>query len=426
MRMAISRFLYRMAIKTAGISPRDPSSVSVFGTPSENLSGVEVSETTAFNCSLVWAAVQVLASGMACLPCGLFKRIDGSRSEQVNDMHAPLIAVAPNPEMTWAVFVETLQAHVLTWGNAYAEIERDQKNRIIALWPITPNRVTPARDKQKRLVYVVENPATPSLPWVLDSARVWHLPGLGFDGLVGYNVIRMARLSLGLTMAAEQYGAAFFGNGSHPTGIVTTDKRYNEEAIENFREQFAMKHGGGPQSAHRLVFLSDGMTWQQMTVNPDHAQLLETRKFQAEEVARWFNIAPHLLRHLERSTNNNIEQQSLEHVIYTLGPWRNKWEAELNRKLLTPEQQKLYFHRFDPSPLLRGDLLSFVKALDIGRRSGLWSADDCRAKLCENPIADGKGEIYLQAANYNDVEDVINGTAGTAGGSGPGVPGSEQ
>ena len=226
--------------------------------------------------------------------------------------------------------------HLLLWGNAYAQIIRNGKGEIIGLYPSMPNRMTVDRDAFGKICYRYQmqdsDPNTGKTGNVtLRPSDVLHIPGLGFDGLVGYSPIAMAKNAIGLSIATEEYGAKFFANGATPGGILEFPGTVkNPEAIRD-----SWNKGFSGTNAHKVAILEEGMKYTPISISPEQAQFLETRKFQINEIARIFRVPPHMVGDLEKSSFSNIEQQSLEFVKYTLEPWIIRWEQSLNKVLLT-------------------------------------------------------------------------------------------
>jgi HK97 family phage portal protein len=334
-------------------NPRDRQIARYFGGAPTN-AGVSVNEQTAMNYSAVWAAVNLIAGDVAKVPLVLFKELENGGKQRFESHHVyRLIHDRPNPQMASAVFRRTLQAHKMIWGNGYAEIERDVSGRPIALWPLMPYAVQPYVETGV-LRYRVFNPSTP--PVELAASDMIHIRGLGGDGTCGQSVIPCARESLGLGIAAERFGATFFGNGStfggvirYPVGIGGNPqtRKENREAIEKVHT--------GVDRAHRFLALYEGAEYQQLGVPPNAAQFLETREFQIEEVCRWFNVPPHKIRHLKNATFSNIESQSIEYVGDTLEPHWVDWEQELEIKLIPPLERNQQTIEHVRQGLLRGD-----------------------------------------------------------------------
>jgi HK97 family phage portal protein len=372
----------------------------IFSAPSVN-AGVNVNEYTALNYSAVWAAVQRISGDVGSLPLVLYKRVGAGKEPLRDHPLYRLLHDQPNPEMTAVVFRETLQAHLLTWGNAYAEIEWRVGGGARALWPISPNRVTPERDAGGRLYYKVQNSNGREV--FIEPENMLHIPGLGFDGTCGYSVIRIARESIGLGIATERFGGAFFGNGTTFGGILTHPGRLSDTSRKNIRDSIKAMHGGVDR-AHKFGLFEEGMTFTQLGVKPDDAQFLETRKFQVTEIARWFQIPPHMLADLERATFSNIEQQQIDYYTGTLRRWLVRWEQEINRKLVLQSNTQFVEHVIDG--LLRGDIESRYAAYAVGRTWGWLSADDVRAKENQNPLPDGSGAIYMVPTNMAPADKI--------------------
>jgi HK97 family phage portal protein len=371
---------------------RDPLT-GIFSEPSVS-SGVSVNEQTALNYSAVWAAVQRISGDVGSLPLVLYRRVGDGKEPLRDHPTYKLLHDQPNPDMTAVVFRETMQAHLLTWGNAYAEIEWRGDGRPQALWPIDPSRVTPERDAGGNLYYKVQNYSKADMKFAPEN--MLHIPGLGFDGTCGYSVISKARESIGLGLAMERFGGAFFGNGATLGGILTHPGRLSDQAKKGLRESFNAKHRGVDR-AHNVGILEENMTYTPLGVPPDDAQFLESRKFQVAEIARWFQVPPHMLADLDRSAFSNIEQQQIDYYTGTLRRWLVRWEQEINRKLVLQQGTQFVEHVIDG--LLRGDIESRYAAYAVGRQWGWLSADDVRAKENMNPLPAEAGRIYLVPIN---------------------------
>lgn len=354
--------------------------------------GVRVDERTALNISAVWAAVSMIAGAVATLPLFFYRRVEGGK-EQYREHHLfALLHDRPNNEMGSFVFRELLTQHVLLWGNAYAEIQRDSGNRVVGLWPVTPDRVMPYRNDAGTIRYKVSNGGRrPDAD--LPADRMLHIRGLGFDGIQGYSVIGMARQSLGLTVAAEKFGAQFFGNGAHASLVAQHPNRMSEAAQKRFKE--SLKDAITGDNALSIVVLEEGIEIEKVSIPPDDAQFLETRKLQNEEISRWFNIPPHKIKDLERSTNNNIEQQAIEYVQDTLDPWLGRWKEELTRKLVSPLERGRQFFEFQVKGRLRGDTAAQTDHYARMFANGFYSIDEVRAFEGMNPLPNGLGQRHF-------------------------------
>lgn len=378
-------------------------------TGTKTKAGTTVTDETALNLSAVWAAVRVLTDTVASTPVHVYERLD-PRGKQRAPTHPVyrLLHDRANPEMSAFAFKETLQGHAATWGNGYAEKERNGRGEVVALWPIAPHRVTPKRvDVRGKITKVFEVDVGGSKK-VFGSDQIMHIPGFGYDGLVGYSAIRMARESLGLTKAAEEFGGRMFGSGLRAGGVLTHPKSLSDIARKNLRESIE-KFSGGLDNAHRMMLLEDGLTWTQTSIPPEDAQFLETRKFQTVEIARWFKVPPHKIGDLERATFSNIEHQSIEFATDTARPWFIRWEQVFNWELFSAGDRGTYFAEFLMDALLRGDSAARAALHTALFNIGARSPNDARALENENPV-EGGDRYYVQGAYVpiDKIDDVID------------------
>src|SRR5574344_2066780 len=366
--------------------------------------GKPVNEQTAMQMTAVYSCVRILSETIAGLPLHVYKyNNNGGKEKHLTHPIYKLLHDEPNPEMTSFAFRETLMSHLLLWGNAYAQIIRNAHGEVLSLYPLMPNKMTVDRDSNGRLFYLYQRSSedVPSLckdsQVYLAPADVLHIPGLGFDGLVGYSPIAMAKNAVGLAIATEEYGAKFFANGAAPGGVLEHPGAIKDLARiwRAWQSQF-----GGSANSNKRAVLEEGMKYTPISISPEQAQFLETRKFQINEIARIFRVPPHMVGDLEKSSFSNIEQQSLEFVKYTLDPWVVRWEQTLARTLFTPEEKKKYFFRFNVEGLLRGDYVSRMSGYATARQNGWMSANDIREleNLDRIPAEDG-GDMYLVNGN---------------------------
>ena len=351
----------------------------------------------------VYSCVRILAEAIAGLPLHLYRYTpDGSKVKAVDHPLYLLLHDEPNPEMSSFVFRETLMTHLLLWGNAYAQIIRNGKGEVVALYPLMPNRMSVDRDKHGQLYYTYtrasdEAPTMNGMTVLLPPSDVLHIPGLGFDGLVGYSPIAMAKNAIGLAIATEEYGAKFFANGAAPSGVLEHPGTIKDPS--RVREAWMSQFGGSANSG-KVAVLEEGMKYTPISISPEQAQFLETRKFQINEIARIFRIPPHMVGDLEKSSFSNIEQQSLEFVKYTLDPWVIRWEQSIQRALLRPEEKKRYFAKFNVEGLLRGDYQSRMNGYAVARQNGWMSANDIRElENLDRIPAEAGGDLYLVNGN---------------------------
>lgn len=366
-------------------------------------SGKPVNERSAMQMTAVYSCVRILAEAVAGLPLHLYRYSDnGGKEKAINHSLYTLLHDEPNPEMTSFVFRETLMTHLLLWGNAYAQIIRNGKGEVVALYPLMPNRMVVDRDESGRIYYTYcrdrdEAIRSSETAVIMRPTDVLHIPGLGFDGLVGYSPIAMAKNAIGMAIACEEYGSKFFANGAAPSGVLE-----HPGTIKNpsrIRESWTQTFGGSA-NANKVAVLEEGMKYTPISISPEQAQFLETRKFQINEIARIFRVPPHMVGDLEKSSFSNIEQQSLEFVKYTLDPWVIRWEQALSRALFTKEEKKEYFCKFNVEGLLRGDYQSRMNGYATARQNGWMSANDIREleNLDRIPAEEG-GDMYLVNGN---------------------------
>ena len=362
-------------------------------------SGKVVTERSAMQMTAVYSCVRILSEAVAGLPLHLYRYKDGGGKEKAIDH--PLYRLMhdePNPEMSSFVFRETLMTHLLLWGNAYAQIIRNGKGEIMALYPLMPNKMRVDRDEHGKLYYEYSHSSDEAGTMKNTTVRltpydVLHIPGLGFDGLVGYSPIAMAKNAIGMAIACEEYGAKFFANGAAPSGVLEHPGviKDPQKVRDAWQSQF-----GGSANSNKVAVLEEGMKYTPISISPEQAQFLETRKFQINEIARIFRVPPHMVGDLEKSSFSNIEQQSLEFVKYTLDPWVIRWEQSLSRILFTDEEKKTLFFKFSVEGLLRGDYQSRMNGYATARQNGWMSANDIREleNMDKIPAEEG-GDLYL-------------------------------
>ena len=388
-------------------------------------SGKYVTERSAMQMTAVYCCVRILSEAVASLPLQFYRYTDdGGKEKAVEHPLYFLLHDEPNPEMTSFIFRETLMTHLLLWGNAYSQIIRNGKGEVVALYPLMPDRMKVDRDEHGRLYYeytVYDSDDVDGRKGTNKVGRtvrlqlhdVLHIPGLGFDGLVGYSPIAMAKNAIGLAIATEEYGSKFFANGAAPSGVLEHPGTIKDPS--KVRESWQATFGGSG-NANKIAVLEEGMKYTPISISPEQAQFLETRKFQIDEIARIFRVPPHMIGDLEKSSFNNIEQQSLEFVKYTLDPWVSRWEQAMVRALLTPDEKKKYFFKFNVDGLLRGDYQSRMNGYATARQNGWMSANDIREleNLDRIPAEQG-GDLYLINGNMTKLEDAGIFAAGNNG-----------
>ena len=397
--MGIFLNLFRSRDKPQNRTPGSSYTFYMGGTTS----GKSVTERSAMQMTAVYSCVRILAEAVAGLPLHLYRyNDDGGKEKAIDHPLYRLLHDEPNPEMSSFVFRETLMTHLLLWGNAYAQVIRNGKNEVVALYPLMPNKMSVDRDGSGQLYYSYYRGTDEAIrdkehTVILKPTDVLHIPGLGFDGLVGYSPIAMAKNAIGMAIACEEYGAKFFANGAAPGGVLEHPGTIKDP--QRVRESWQTTFGGSG-NANKIAVLEEGMKYTPIGISPEQAQFLETRKFQINEIARIFRVPPHMVGDLEKSSFSNIEQQSLEFVKYTLDPWVVRWEQSIHRTLLASDEKSRYFVKFNLEGLLRGDYQSRMNGYAIGRQNGWMSANDIREleNLDRIPESEG-GDLYLVNGN---------------------------
>jgi len=337
---------------------------------SQALSGETVTEETALTYSAVWNAVSLISGTVSCLPLHLLRKENRKTIRATDKRLFHILHTQFNPYMTAQVGREVGMAHILTWGNCFYEIVRNGVGEISALWPIPPNRVD-IDWKDGVLIYRIR---VDGKEIILTREHVLHVSGLGFDGYRGYSVIAMARKSIGLGMAMETFGSLYFGNGTHPGVVVTHPNQLSPQAHENLKSSLAEAHSGLGQS-HRLLLLEEGMKIEKIGIPPEDSQFLEFRQFQIPEIARWYNLPPHKLKDLTKSSFSNIESEQRSFFTDSILPWLIRLEQNYDMQLLTePERyrQGLYT-RHNADGILRANAderaAYYTKMFGIGAMS---------------------------------------------------------
>ena len=317
---------------------RDSGQVFTFG---RSDSGEVVNERSAMQIATVYACVRLLAETVAGLPLHLFRDIGNSAKEKASDHPLyRLLYRQPNPEMTSFSFRETLMTHLLLWGNAYAQIIRDGRNNILALYPLLPEYMETDRDDKGRIYYIYhaytdEKPGKKNQDIYFRYDEVFHVPGLGFNGLIGFSPIAMMKNALGTTLAVEKYGSAFFKNGAQPSGVLEHPGilKNPDKIRQNWSDVY-----GGSNNAHKVAVLEEGMKYTAISLPPEDSQFLSTREFGVNEICRIFRVPPHMVQDLSHSTFSNIEHQSIDFVVHTLTPWLVRFEQSITKDLLLPDE----------------------------------------------------------------------------------------
>lgn len=371
-----------------------------------------VTHETAMNFAAVFACVRYLSSAIGALPWGLYRRRpDGGRDPFRTSPIWQILRTRPNPEMSAQTFKETLTAWALTWGNGCAEIERNAGGQVVALWPISPDRVDFKRDENKNLVYEVSNELGGTT--VLLPDNVFHVHGLGFDGISGYSVVSMAARDIGSGLAADDFMNSFFGNGTIVGGVLEHPETLSQQAYDRIKESWEKRHGG-PAQAWKPAILEEGMTWKSIGMPLQDAEFLASRKFTVTQIARWFGVPPHKIADLERATYTNIEHQGIEVVQDSILPWAMRFEQEADYKLIGQRNRAALYTKLDLKGLLRGDMETRGNFYQRLRELGAISVNEIRQLEDMNPIGPA-GDKYVMQMQYTTLERIGEEPAPAAG-----------
>lgn len=357
-----------------------------------------INSTTAMKYTAVFSCVRVLGETLASTPIKIYKTDEKGDRISVKDINLyDILHNKPNEEMSPFNFKEMCMNNLNLGGNAVCEKLVNKKGDLVGLYPYKWQNVQIKRNKDtNKLEYHIKGENV--VGKVLSKDQVFHIPGLSFDGIVGLSPIEYVSKAINLGLSYESFGVNFYKNGANPSIALQYPNALDDVAFERLKKEFAKAYQGLANTGKPLI-LEDGATVKEMTIKPVDAQLLESKRFQLEDIARIYRVPMHLIQDLSRSTNNNIEHQSLEFVMYTMLPWFQRWEENINMQLLTMEQRKQgYYVEFKIDNLLRGDAVSRAQAYATGRNAGYLSVNEIRKLENMNPIPNG--DIYLQPSNF--------------------------
>ena len=363
-----------------------------------SLAGKSVSPRSAVQVSAVYACVRVIAETIASLPLHLYMQTDDGSVKAMEHPLYRLLHDEPNSEMTSFVFRETMATHLLLWGNSYSQIIRNGRGEIHALYPLLAENMEVDR-VAGQLVYAYRKDG---MTYTLHPRDVLHIPGLGFDGVVGYSPIALERNAIGLGIAAEEYGSKFFSNGATPAGVLTHPSTVKDP--ERLRKSWNRVYGGSA-NAGQVAILEEGLKFDRIAMPNNEAQFLETRKFQVSEICRIYRVPPHLIGDLEHATFSNIEHQGISFAQHTIRPWLVRIEQSLNRALLSENEKVKLYAEFNMSGLLRGDFKSRMDGYAIGIQNGFMSPNDVRELESMNRIPGESGSRYYINGNMLPLEE---------------------
>ena len=386
---------------------RDSGTIFSFGRAD---SGEQVDERSAMQIATVYACVRLLAESVAQLPLHLYRYTDsGTGKEMAADHPAyPILHRQPNPEMSSFTWRETMMVHLLLYGNSYNQLIRDGRNCIVSIYPLLPENVEVDRDEHGEIYYIYhaytdETPGEKNKDIIFHREEVLHVPGLGFNGLVGFSPIAMMKNSLGTTIAVEKYGSAFFKNGAQPSGVLEHPGvlKNPEKIRQNWSDVY-----GGANNAHKVAVLEEGMSYKAISLPPEDSQFLSTRQFGVEEICRIFRVPPHMVQDLQRATFNNIEHMSIEFVMHTLMPWLIRIEQAIIKDVLIDEEKDEFFPKFNVDGLMRGDYKSRMEGYAVAITNGIMSVNDVRKLENLDPLDEAEGgDLHLINGSYTRLSE---------------------
>jgi HK97 family phage portal protein len=357
--------------------------------------GKSVNPRTAVQMTAVYSCVRVIAETVASLPLHVYRYTEAGSEKAINHPLYRLLHDEPNHEMTSFILRETMLSHLLLWGNAYCQILRNGRGQILGLYPLLPEKMQVDRDAGGVLTYdyTTQNGGV----FRLRPEDVLHIPGLGFDGIMGYSPIALEKNAIGLGMAAEEYGSRFFSNGATPSGVLTHPNTVKNPTA--LRESWHAAYGGSANSG-KVAILEEGLKFERISMPNNEAQFLESRKFQVAEICRIYRVPPHLVGDLEHATFSNIEHQSISFATHTIRPWLVRIEQSMNRALFPEREKGSFYVRFNIDGLMRGSYKERMEGYAIGRQNGWLSTNDIRALENLNPLSDEDGgNAYLVNGN---------------------------
>ncbi len=403
-------------IKAISTDPRNPLSPFAFqdlGSSKRTNAGEVITPNRALTLAVYFACVRAISEDIAKLPICVYRKLPGGKGKEelVDHPLANLLDNTPNPDNSSYTFRETMTQWALSWGNGFAEIVRNGAGEVKQLWPIHPSRVRLIR-REGRLIYQVgsdNDPATlrPQLTYAeFAPSDILHIRGMG-SGLLGYSIASYAAETIGIGLAAQTFGASFFGQGSTASGILTHPGVLKEDAKQNLRDSWQKTYGGAKNS-HKVAILEEGLKWERISIPNNESQFIETRQFEIEEVCRWFRVSPHKVQHLLRATFSNIEHQGTEHATDCLGPWMKRWEKEVKRSLIVEPD---VYVKHDANDLMRGDSNARANWYRTMVAAGIYSINEVREMEDENPIEGEGGDEHFMQINMAPVGKVASGEA---------------
>lgn len=370
-----------------------------------NTSAEKVNNQTSLTISSLYACIRNVSEDVGKMPIKLYRKDGDSRFEVTGNSVARLLQFQSNPEMDAMSFRETLNAHAMGWGNAYAEIQRDLTGTPVALWPLRPDRVKVLRERESHRIFYRVTTADGRVSDIF-AKDIFHLHGMGFDGVIGYNIVQLASQTIGGALAMDKFAGSYFANGMHQSGNIKHPQTLSEDAQKRLKKQLDADFNGASQ-AHQTLILEEGMEFIPNKIDPKASQMIETRRFSVTEFCRWMRIPPHKVADLTKSSFNNIEEQNIDYVQDGITGWCKRWELEIWMKLLSPVQQAdgLFFEH-NVEGLLRGNIKGRSEAYKIFWDRGILSINEIRAKENLNPTSGG--DTHFVPMNFIPLADAGN------------------
>ena len=374
----------------------DPSWWKNVFTGANTFTGQTVSPDSAQQQPAVFACVRVISEDVASLPIKIYSRISDMVREPIEGHPvATLFHTRPNSEMTPFTLMETMTAHVLLYGNAYAEIERNGAGDPIGVWILLPENITVEKYEGSIRYRYRSGTSTAVLP----SEDVLHIKGLGHDGIMGYSPISYAKQTIGISQAMEEAGGTFFANSSRPSGVLEHPAKLSEDASKRLRQGWDGMYSGS-DNVGKTAILEEGMKWTSLSIPHSDAQWIEARQYALQDIARIYRVPPHMVGDLSRATYSNIESQQIAYMQQTLMPWLRRWEQEINKKLIGGDERSVY-GEFLVEEMMRGNTIDRFAAYRTARESGWLSVNEIRKRENMNPI--DNGDNFIQPLNFAEV-----------------------
>ncbi|MFH1739832.1 MAG: phage portal protein [bacterium] len=348
--------------------------------------GINVDRSAAIGISAVWSAVRLLSESVASLPLFFYRRTEKGKDKAIDNSLYRMMWVQPNPIMSSFQLRELMQYHLLFYGNAYAQKLRGSGSQVVELWPLTPDKIRPYLGQNNKRFYEYQKGNDKI---ILNQDEVFHIPGLGFDGIMGYAPLVILMQQFGYSIAVKRYGSEFFKNGGVPGGYLALPNRLrDDDARKRLAAGWHGRHGEWGNK-HSTAILEEDAKYVPLNIPPEQAQFIESQKFSVTDIARVFRVPPHMIGDLDRATFSNIEQQSIDFVVNTLRPWLVRWEQEMLLQIIPREMQEDFFFEFQVNALLRGDFATRAAGYRTFIEMGVMSPNEVRNLENLNAYEDG-------------------------------------